>query len=330
MMNRKKNLIEALHGSFMFIDNLPELIDKETIYNETGHVDTEFLTAILQWMARMADISVKVQQTLNRLLGVEETSIDVKKKSDSGAKWNVTEILKHCTLKDNILKLPNVRLNQKSYAEAKKWIEEAGGEWKGGKIQGFTFPFNPQRVFSILQKGERVRLQQEFQFFETPSKLADWLVSFVGEIVNTDKVLEPSAGRGAIVKAIHRNNPNVTVDCYEMMPENKEILSSFDCVNILGDDFTTCADAHYDKIIANPPFANNQDIAHVKKMYCMLNKGGILASIISAHWEFAQEKVCSDFRDWLKDVNAHIYDIDGGEFKDSGTMIKSKAIVIIK
>lgn len=330
MTNRKKNLIEALHGSFMFLDNLPALIEKEDIYDETGHVDLEFMTAILQWMARSAEISIKIQKSLNHLLGVDKFTTDVKKKSDNGAKWDVKEILKHCTLEDNILKIPNVRLNQKSYAEAKKWIEEAGGKWVGGKVQGFTFPFNPKRVFSILQKGNRCRLQQEFQFFETPSKLADWLVSLVGDIMDTDRVLEPSAGRGAIVKAIHRNNPNVTVDCYEMMPENKEILSSLNGVNILGDDFTTCADAYYDKIIANPPFSNNQDIAHVKKMYCMLNKDGILASITSAHWEFSQEKVCCDFRDWLKNINARIYDIDEGEFHDSGTNIKSKAIVIIK
>lgn len=72
MTNRKKNLIEALHGSFMFVDNLPELINKETIYDETGHVDLEFMTAILQWMSRMADISIKVQKSLNHLLGVED------------------------------------------------------------------------------------------------------------------------------------------------------------------------------------------------------------------------------------------------------------------
>lgn len=50
MTSRKKNLIEALYGSFMFMDNLPELIDRENIYDETGHVDLEFMTAILQWM----------------------------------------------------------------------------------------------------------------------------------------------------------------------------------------------------------------------------------------------------------------------------------------
>ena len=71
-MNKKKTLIETLHGSFMFIDNLPDLINKEDIYDNTGHVDTEFLMAILQWMRRMADIQLKIQKSLNKLLGVDD------------------------------------------------------------------------------------------------------------------------------------------------------------------------------------------------------------------------------------------------------------------
>ena len=190
MTNRKKNLIEALHGSFMFVDNLPELINKETIYDETGHVDLELMTAILQWMSRMADISVKVQKALNHLLGVEDVPNGKEKANDEGAKWSVEDILKHCTLENNVLKLPRVQFNKKSYAEAKKWIEEAGGSWSGGQVQGFTFPFNPERVFSILKEGKRCNLQQEYQFFETPSAVADWLVMLAGGIHKDDIVLE--------------------------------------------------------------------------------------------------------------------------------------------
>ena len=264
MTNRKKNLIEALYGSFMFMDNLPELIDRENIYDETGHVDLEFMTAILQWMSRMAEISVKVQKSLNRLLGCDELEQNNKRnKDDSGSKWSVEDILKHCTLEDNVLKLPRVQFNKKSYAEAKKWIEEAGGSWQGGKVQGFTFPFNADRVFSILHEGKRCNLQQDFQFFATPAEVADWLVMLAGGVHEDEKVLEPSAGTGAIIDAIHRSCKDVVVDCFELMPENKEILAKKDNIRILGDDFTKCDVAQYDKIIANPPFSKNQDIRHV-------------------------------------------------------------------
>ena len=329
MTSKKKNLIEALHGSYMFVANLPELIDKETIYDSTGHVDTEFMTAILEFMSRMAQVTNDVNKSLARLLGIEETEGKKNAKEDNGSRWSVEEILKHCTLEDNVLKLPQVQFNKKSYAEAKKWIEEAGGSWQGGKVQGFIFPFNPERVFSILNEGKRCNLAQDFQFFETPSNVADWLVMLAGGIHEHDKVLEPSAGRGALVRAIHRSSPDVVVDCYEMMPENKELLLRLGGINIIGDDFTkSTIGKKYTKIIANPPFSGNQDIRHVRMMYDMLEQGGTLASITSAHWEFAEEKTCRDFRQWLEDVGGAKYEIESGAFKESGTGVRTLAIVI--
>lgn len=331
MTNKKKNLIEALYGSFMFMDNLPELIDRENIYDETGHVDLEFMTAILQWMSRMAEIHMKVQKSLNRLLGCDELEQNNKRnKDDSGSKWSVEDILKHCTLENNVMKLPQVQFNKKSYAEAKKWIEEAGGSWMGGKVQGFTFPFNAERVFNILHEGKRCNLQHDFQFFATPPEVADWLVMLAGGVHDDEKVLEPSAGTGAIIDAIHRSCPDVIVDCYELMPENKEILSKKDNIRILGDDFTKCDIAQYDKIIANPPFSKNQDIRHVRRMYECLNPGGVLAAITGPHWEFGSEPECKDFRQWLEDNGGKKFEIEKGTFKESGTGTKTIAIVINK
>lgn len=329
MTNRKKNLIEALRGSYMFIDNLPELVNKESIYDENGCVDTELMTAILEWMSRVSDVTTQVGNALGNLLGIED---DEKKdeKKDEGIKWSVEEILRHCTLEDNVLKLPQVQFNKKSYAEAKKWIEEAGGSWQGGKVQGFTFPFNAERVFSILREGKRCNLQQDFQFFATPPEVADWLVMLAGGVHEDEKVLEPSAGTGSIIDAIHRSCPDVIVDCYELMPENKEILAKKDNIRILGDDFTKCDIAQYDKIIANPPFSKNQDIRHVRRMYECLNPGGVLAAITGPHWEFGSESECKDFRQWLEDNGGKKFEIEEGTFKESGTGTKTIAIVINK
>ena len=239
-------------------------------------------------------------------------------------------ILKHCTLENNILKLPQVQFNKKSYAEAKKWIEEAGGSWQGGKVQGFTFPFNAERVFSILKDGKRCNLQQEYQFFETPDSVADWLIMLAGGIHEDDTVLEPSAGRGALIKAVHRACPSVMVECYELMPENREFLHSLGNVILLGEDFAKDSVGSYSKIIANPPFANNQDIDHVRLMYERLEEGGTLAAITSPHWKFASEKKCAAFRQWIDEVHGQVFEIGAGEFKESGTSISTMAVVIKK
>ena len=331
MTNKNEILIETLHGSVNQLNQLAEMTDGLTVMDDTGHVDTYFLMEALTCVNAFMDASNKVVSKISSLLApdAEDTS-DRKKPGDEGKKWSVEEILKHCTLENSILKLPAVQFNKKSYAEAKKWIEEAGGSWQGGKIQGFTFPFNPERVFSILKEGKRCDLQKDFQFFETPADIADWLVMLAGGIYEGDTVLEPSAGRGALIKAIHRACPSVIVKCYELMPENREFLHTLDNVILLDEDFTKDNKGSYTKIIANPPFSGNQDIEHVRLMYERLEEGGTLAAITGPHWKLGSEKKCEEFRTWLDFVGGKTFEIGAGEFKESGTTIATVAVVIEK
>lgn len=328
-MSKKKNLIDRLRGSIDELYQIENYVDGVTMYDENGYVDNEFLTEVLVSINRFMDVSNLVIRSVSGLI-IHDSDSDKKNVNDTGATWTVEDILKHCTLEDNILKLPKVQFNKKSYTEAKKWVEEAGGRWQGGKVQGFTFPFNANRVFSILHDGKRCNLQQEYQYFATPPEVADWLVMLAGGIHEHEKVLEPSAGTGSIIDAIHRSCKDVVVDCFELMPENKELLSKKSNIQILGDDFTTYNLGSYDKIIANPPFCKNQDIRHVKRMYDHLNDGGTVAAIMSCHWQYAKERECIEFREWLKSVGAKHFIIDEGAFKKSGTIIQTSAVVITK
>ena len=319
-----------LRGSVEQLNRLEDMMDGLTVMDETDHVDNDFLMEVLICVNAFMDASNKVISKVSSLLASDVPMDKKGRQSDEGKKWSVEEILKHCTLENNILKLPQVQFNKKSYADAKKWIEEAGGSWQGGKVQGFTFPFNAERVFSILKEGRRCNLQQEHQFFETPDSVADWLIMLAGGIHEDDTVLEPSAGRGALIKAIHRACPSVMVECYELMPENREFLHSLGNVILLGEDFAKDSVGSYSKIIANPPFANNQDIDHVRLMYDRLEEGGTLAAITSPHWKFASEKKCDVFRRWIDEVHGQVFEIGAGEFKESGTSISTMAIVIKK
>ena len=329
-MNSKETLIKTLRGSVDQLKNLADMIEGIDVYNDAGYVDTVFFIDALSCVNTFMDASTMVVKKMSSLLAPDAPVDKRENEDDKGKKWKVEDILKHCTLENSILKLPKVQFNKKSYTEAKKWIEEAGGSWQGGKIQGFKFPFNPERVFSILKEGKRCNLQQDYQFFETPDEVADWLVMLAGGINKDDTVLEPSAGRGALIKAIHRSCPSVIVECYELMPENRELLYTLDNVRLLDEDFTKNSVGHYTKIIANPPFSKNQDISHVRLMYEHLEDGGTLAAITSQHWKFAPERKCVEFREWLKEVHGEVFEIGAGEFKESGTAIGTMAIVIKK
>lgn len=333
MKSNEEIFQEALRGSIESLRLSSEAAKKVELRDENGKLKPFFWVHNLDLLNEIVDAQKEIMSIINSMISpyAETPNIGKKEETDTGEKWSADEILRHCTLEDNIIRLPRIQFNKKIYAKAKERIEKAGGTWKGGKVQGFTFPFNAERVFSILKTGVPYDLQKEFQFFETPPELGDWLVMLADGISESDSVLEPSAGRGALIEAIHRSCPNVIVDCYELMPENRSFLQKKECVRLLGENFTEAPiQGKYSKIIANPPFSSNQDIKHVRVMYELLQEGGTLAAITSRHWRMGSESLCIEFRAWLDRVGGIIYDIEEGEFKESGTGIGTCAVVIKK
>ncbi|MBQ8959497.1 MAG: methyltransferase [Bacteroidales bacterium] len=327
MTNKRETLTERLRGNLSGWKETVEEILKEDIFDEKGVVDADFALSILKSVNEAMSFAETAVNALLRMLGGSEAAPS-KKKEDAGAKWTVEEILKKCELRDNVLYLPKIQLNKKAYQAVKTWIEEAGGQWST-KQQGFTFDFDAKRVCGMLLQGKRCNLKQEFQYFGTPDAVADLAVAKFSSLTVVTSVLEPSAGRGALVRAIRRRCPKAVVDCFELMPENVEFLRKEPGANVVGSDFAECVRS-YDRIIANPPFSNNQDIDHVYRMWDHLNAGGEMSVIVSQHWKFASERKCEEFRKWLGDVGAETEDVDGGAFKESGTTVATTLLFIKK
>ena len=327
-MSRRENLIATLHGEVAAFRALPEQLRQNGIFDENGTVDSDLMTAVLAFASAQESVINELLHTLSELLGPDIEPVDKKTKDKGGAVWTVEKILSECTLEDNILRLPQVQFNKKVYLEVKNRILEAGGEWNTQQ-NGFTFDFNAQRVFDILKSGKRCNLKQEFQYFATPDEIADIAVSKFSSLREGCTILEPSAGRGALVKAVRRRCPNAVVDCYELMPENIEHLEKVEGARIIGKDFCQCH-GKYDRIIANPPFSNNQDIDHLYMMYERLNVGGELSCIVSQLWKLKKKKKCSHFRQWLEMNEAQVTDFDNGEFKESGTIIATSLVYVVR
>lgn len=242
---------------------------------------------------------------------------------------NKEDVLQNCTVEGTIVKLPNVQLDRKVYQEVAKSLELIGGKWKGGKIAGFVFNLDPSELLAQIANGEKRNLKKEYQFFATPEKLSEDLV-YKADLKSTDTILEPSAGQGAIIKAINRAC-DVIPDCYELMDVNTAVLNKSGLsFNLVGDDFLKHGDKTYSKIIANPPFTKNQDIDHLNKMYECLSEGGRLVCITSESWVEGTQRKQVDFREWLGVVGAEVLDIPKGSFKESGTMVGGKIIIINK
>jgi hypothetical protein len=239
------------------------------------------------------------------------------------------EVLQNCTVDGMIVKLPNIQLDRKLYQEVAKSLELIGGKWKGGKVFGFVFATDPTELLDQIANGEKRNLKKEFQFFATPEKLADELV-YLADLKEHDTILEPSAGQGAIIRAINKAC-SVVPDCYELMDVNATILNKSGLrFNFIGNDFFEHNGKTYSKIIANPPFTKNQDIDHLKTMYNCLSTGGRLVCITSESWVNGSHKKQVDFKNWLDEVEAEVIDIEKGSFKESGTMVGGKIVIINK
>jgi len=241
----------------------------------------------------------------------------------------VEQILQQCTVEGNIVKLPGIQLERKTYLDVAKEINHIGGKWKGGKVSGFVFEQDPTELLMQIASDEKRNLQKEYQFFETPQALADKLVS-LANINECHSILEPSAGRGALLTAINKLLPGKMIDCYELMDVNQSFLKKIPTASFKGADFIENDGTSYDRIIANPPFSNNQDIVHIQEMYTLLNPGGCIATISSTHWQHSNNSTEKRFRNWLKFVDAKVMAIEAGSFKNSGTNVAASIITIVR
>lgn len=243
------------------------------------------------------------------------------------------EVINQCTIENNVVFLPNVQLERKVYLEVNKKLQGIGGKWNR-KNKGFVFQSDPSTLLGRVKDGENINLKKDYQFFETPSEIAQTLIGLAQPEIG-ETVLEPSAGRGAIINELARG---IHIDCYELMPENYDHLKEKFAdrlnqnVELLGYDFLKADECKkYSCIIANPPFSKNQDIKHVTKMYRMLEDGGRLVSVMSSHFTFSEDKASKQFRSLLEDNQPYqVISLESGAFKSSGTMVNSVIVKIVK
>jgi type I restriction-modification system DNA methylase subunit len=244
----------------------------------------------------------------------------------------IVELLESCEIDINTVYLPQVQLDRKTYLTVNKCLESIGGKWNR-KAKGHVFEDNPAKLLdNLIVTGETTDAKKEFQFFETPPGLAKELVEMTN-IKKGDRVLEPSAGAGAILDCFVNRplsaNTDFILHVVELYDKNVNTLikKSYRPIQM---DFLELTDREYDKIIMNPPFTRQQDIDHILHAFSLLANHGILVSIVSESPFFRTNKKSVGFREFLDNVNAEVIKNDDGAFKKAGTMISTRTIKITK
>jgi phospholipid N-methyltransferase len=208
-----------------------------------------------------------------------------------------------------------------------KCLESLGGKWNR-KTKGHIFDSDPSDgLDNMLLTGDMTDWKKEFQFFPTPPTLCERICD-LAELDGAKSVLEPSCGKGNIADEIYKRNTNLT--CVEINTDMAKYLSGkpySDDVEYI--DFLEWGKGReFDRIVMNPPFAKQQDIDHVNHAYSLLSKGGVLVAITSPSPYFRETEKAAAFRELIK--GGEVFDVPEGEFKESGTNIKTKIVKIKK
>jgi len=218
--------------------------------------------------------------------------------------------------------LPPGQLDRAMYMSVNKVLEAAGGKWnRSAKAHVFDTDAE-DRIDQIILTGEVDVPKDEFEFFPTPLNVANRVRELAG-IHTGMTVLEPSAGRGALIEGIE----GCKIDCVEKMAENAEYLRQhFKAVVIQADFMEIKPEAKYDAVLMNPPFSKRQDIKHVNHAKHFLKDGGTLVAVMSVGVLFRQDKLTKEFRESVSTIES----LPNGAFKESGTMVNTVIVTYKK
>lgn len=214
------------------------------------------------------------------------------------------------------------QLDRKLYERTNKALEAMGGKWNRGQ-KCHIFPTDPRpSVEGLLQSGA-LTVDRD-GFFETPAALCERMVR-IGNVNASKRILEPSAGLGAIARQIrYAGGSPVCIEinegrCWQLREQNFETI----CGDFMEHTGT------YDLIIMNPPFEQGQDIDHVLHAFELLANGGRIVSIMSEGAFFRSDKKSVAFREFL-DAFGWSEELPAGTFKKSGTGVNTRLVVIDK
>ncbi|MET8571841.1 methyltransferase [Streptomyces sp. NPDC004783] len=221
-------------------------------------------------------------------------------------------------------------LDRKLYLDTAKVLEAAGGKWNRKERAHLFDGDAADAIEAVILTGEITSAKQQFGYFPTPAPVVAQLIDLAG-IQPGMRVLEPSAGRGAIAFAAAR--AGAVVDCVELQEQHASALTAERNRNItvLVEDFlTTDPRPVYDRVVMNPPFAKGADVVHVKHAWQALKPGGRLIAVMSAGVTFRQTAAAVAFRSRLEALGGQLLPLPEGAFRESGTGVNTVIAVLPK
>ncbi len=197
-------------------------------------------------------------------------------------------------------------------------------------------------------------------FVRTPADLADRIVSGhrdIGAFPRGARVLEPSAGDGALVRQILDADRDVHVTAVEPNSGRADAVDALDAefpgrITVYRGTFeqyvdyvewcrTTGAGSDragdgepFDAVVMNPPFGDSQRadvwIDHVRAAWELLRPGSVLTAIVPPSYATREHRAHREFREWAQGHGATFEKLPAGSFAASGTGASAGVLTLPK
>lgn len=188
------------------------------------------------------------------------------------------------------------------------------------------------RGTTVMAKSEKAARQAYY----TPEDLAARVIE-AAKVSKYLRLLEPSAGEGALVRAALRAGVE-RVTAIEADPAAAELLRKLSergreherfQLDVQERDFLlTKPEPIYDSVVMNPPFAQALEVEHVLHAWKFVAPGGRLVSIMSRAVTFRTDGRYGVFARFLQDRGAVIEELPSGSFAEAGTKVETVLVSI--
>lgn len=272
--------------------------------------------------------------------------------STSPISQSALEILSQITVSENTdnwsVKLTCGQLNRQLYDEIDEVLKRLRGKWHG-QMKAHLFPYDPTALICGVVETAIMPPKNPLAFFATPNDLVAAMLEIASSLLvwkeadQPVRILEPSAGQGAIADGIKLYFQEVSrydgaairfeLSLVELDPLSCRMLE-YKGYEVKHTDFLSYQpEEGYDLILMNPPFAVEGDkqayITHINHAWELLKPEGRLIAITPT--SFLQN--CDhQSREFLKLVATYgTHSRNGKErFRESGTNIDTCLVVLDK
>lgn len=259
---------------------------------------------------------------------------------------DVLRVLTHqtCVDEDGVTLHLTGTLEKSLYLKVNEILCRLGGRWNTRR-RAHIFEQDVRDLLREVVTSGTVQIRNPTAFFPTPPDVCDLAITCLEPERmawrEQLRVLEPSAGKGALLDALRPSlqahlaqdgEPrSVTVHACELLPGNRLALhvKGYDVVS---DNFLEYRPSDgYDLILMNPPFSvpgdKNAWVTHLMHAWSLLNPGGRLVAILPDTLRHRSDRQVMDVYS-LAALYGHIEEIGRGAFKASGTDVNTVLLTL--